>query len=260
MDGGGIEVGVGGEGGGKVGPPLGEEAFGDDSEPGGPEQAGGGVHEFFKLRQGDVLSGVDFIGVALDGEGGGGDLEEEDVVYFVLAPFGRGAVGDCISCPVMQAGQELEFFNGHLRGRDTELVFELADGRAFDALDCAGGDVLGGVDFGGAEAAQGVGAAGVRPNLGEGNLGCGALLQQETAGLVKEEDGEGPVELAAGLFGREAVAVVLVFRAQELVLIVDHQAFVLAHEIVLAHARAFAPIAVGPVLLLLLYMWGVGCI
>lgn len=136
MDGGGIEVGVGGEGGGEVGPPLGEEAFGDDSEPGGPEQAGGGVHEFLKFGQGDVLSGVDFVGVGLNGEGGGGDLEEEDVVYFVFAPFGGGAVGDGVGCPVMQAGQKLEFFDGHLRGGDAELVFELANGRAFDALDC----------------------------------------------------------------------------------------------------------------------------
>lgn len=153
MDCGGIEEGVGGESGGEVGPPLGEEAFGDDSEPGGPEQVGRGGHELLQLGEGDVLNGIDLVGVGFEGEGGGGDLEEEDVVYFVFAPFGGGAVSDGVSSPIMQAGQELEVLDGHLRGRDAEFVFQLADGRAFDALDGAGGDVLRGVDLGGTEAA-----------------------------------------------------------------------------------------------------------
>lgn len=92
-----------------------------------------------------------------------------------------------------------------------------------------------------------MGAAGIRPHFGEGDLGRGALLQQEAAGLVEEEDGEGPVELATGLLGREAVAVVLVFGAQELVLVVHHQALILAHQFVLP--GAFPVLAIASVLL-----------
>jgi hypothetical protein len=77
------------------------------------------------------------------------------------------------------------------------------------------------------------------------------LLEQETTFFVEEEDGKGAVELAAGLLGRETVTVVLVFRACELILVVHHKAFVLAHEVILAHAGAFAPPAVCIALLCL---------
>ena len=62
-----VEVNIGREGGGEIGPPLGEEALGDDLEPGRPEEAGGGVHEALELGQGDKFSGIDLVGVGFHG-------------------------------------------------------------------------------------------------------------------------------------------------------------------------------------------------
>ena len=62
------------------------------------------------------------------------------------------------------------------------------------------GHVLGRVHLGGLVPAQRMGAAGVGPHVREGDLGAGALLEEEAALRVEEEDAEGPVQDAAGLW------------------------------------------------------------
>lgn len=110
----------------------------------------------------------------------------------VLAPFtvAGGLVVD--SC------QEVKVLERDLLLLDTQLVVELSLRRALDAVD--------GVGQGRARLArdvQRVGAASVGPQVGEGNLLFGALLEEQLVLVVEEEDGEGSVEEALVDVGHE---------------------------------------------------------
>eukprot|EP00955_Chlamydomonas_euryale_P008928 95442-Chlamydomonas_euryale.AAC.4 len=88
---------------------------------------------------------------------------------------------------------------------------------------------------------QRVAAARVGPYRRERDLVGRALLQQQPAGIVEEEDAEGSVEQPPGCGALESVARALVGVAHDLVGLVHHNALVLGHEVELRQSGACEP-------------------
>jgi hypothetical protein len=79
-----------------------------------------------------------------------------------------------------------------------------------------------------------VAAACVGPHPRERDFGGGALLQQQPAARVEQEDGKGAVQQAARLAGDKAVRLALAGVPHYRVGLVDQDALVLEHQLLLA--------------------------
>ena len=78
-----------------------------------------------------------------------------------------------------------------------------------------------------------------RTYIWKGNFGGGALLQQQFAsGLVEQEHRKGPVQYPPGLLLGEFVRSAFRFRTHHVVVVVQHQHRVLFHHVALRHGRA----------------------
>ena len=157
----------------------------------------------------------------------------------MLAPRGVRAVGDGVGGPVVHAPHVLELLRRERAVLRAELVPELAhrgalhaDGLLAALQGCAAVDLVGRL------AEDRVRAARVRPHARERHLGRRALLKQQPAGVIEQHHRERTVDDALGLAAYELVDVVLVVGADHLVVVVNDDAFVLEHEVVLRHALA----------------------
>mmetsp|Transcript_14506 Transcript_14506/g.43587 ORF Transcript_14506/g.43587 Transcript_14506/m.43587 type:complete len:789 (-) Transcript_14506:136-2502(-) len=235
VDGAHVHVLVGGKRGVEVLPPRGHEALHDDAEPGRPQQPRARLHHVLQLLEGDPLGVLHLLRVRVDLHVV--HLREEDVVDLVLSPGALLAVRDHVGGPVVHAREELHGLHRHVAGADAELVVELAHGGALHAGHAPERHIQRRVHLGGVEAVERVRAARVRPHVREGDLVRRALLQQELALLVEQEDAEGAVQDAALRRRVEAMHLVLGLVAHDAVVLVEHDALVLVHEVLLGHAR-----------------------
>ena len=189
-------------------PPLEEHRVADELEPRGELQRRV-VKELLELLGRDVLCGLNLVGAGVKVDI---RLDKEDVVNceaalakcihsgllqsrtrrshtcssiltFMLAPF---AVARSL---VVDPGKEVELLDRHLLLLDTKLVIKLALRGALDALNSIG---EGRTSL--ARNTEGMRAASVGPHVWEGDLLCGALLEEELVLVVEEEDGEGAVK------------------------------------------------------------------
>mmetsp|Transcript_7326 Transcript_7326/g.18640 ORF Transcript_7326/g.18640 Transcript_7326/m.18640 type:complete len:223 (+) Transcript_7326:164-832(+) len=161
-------------------PPRVQKPLGDDPKPGRPPQARAGIHHAPQLVPRDPARGVDLLRVGVHVHVRARPAaHHQDVVHLVLAPrpaAHRLVLSEVVRRAVVQPREVLERPSGHLRGRDAELVLQLAHGGALGAGHGAAGDVLGGVHLRGLVPVQRVRAARVGPHAGERDLGCRALL------------------------------------------------------------------------------------
>ena len=161
----------------------------------------------------------------------------------MLAPWRVRAPRDRVRRPVVHAPHVLELRRVERAGLGAELVADLANRRVLDAHRLGSGlERL--VDLVDDLAKERVRAARVRPHLWEGDLRRGALLQEQPALGVEEHHREGAVADALRLAGEELVDVVLVVGAEHLVVVVEDDALVLGHEVVL-RAVAFGGAVCG---------------
>mmetsp|Transcript_13629 Transcript_13629/g.28809 ORF Transcript_13629/g.28809 Transcript_13629/m.28809 type:complete len:203 (-) Transcript_13629:51-659(-) len=134
---------------------------------------------------------------------------------------------------VVQPRQELEGLAGNQRRCDPKLVLQLSH----RGVDSARGQALGGVrqllHLARLVPVERVRAARVGPHAREGDFCGGPLLQKELLPLIEEKDAERAMEQAPRLLGVEDVAVLLTRMPGNLVRLVDQDAHVLLHELLL---------------------------
>mmetsp|Transcript_736 Transcript_736/g.2196 ORF Transcript_736/g.2196 Transcript_736/m.2196 type:complete len:250 (+) Transcript_736:101-850(+) len=200
----------------KVLPPGPKKFSRNDSKPGGPEQVGGRHHHLKQLDVGYPLCVHHFLRVRFQLDVL--DLDEEDVIDFMLSPGRSWSVSDNISSPVVQTCKELEVFDRNLRRRNSKLVLKFANGRALDPRHVSSLHFFRPVNFRGLVAKERVGTAGVGPNAWEGNLLLGSLLEEELSLVVEEEHRERAVKFAPRSLRAEDVRLVLVVVTDYLVL------------------------------------------
>mmetsp|Transcript_126743 Transcript_126743/g.354883 ORF Transcript_126743/g.354883 Transcript_126743/m.354883 type:complete len:292 (-) Transcript_126743:45-920(-) len=233
---------------GQVGPPCVEEAVGDDAEPRGPiahlhNIAG---HGRLEVRLGDPLVVDNLRVVRLDCQRLVTlQLVNQQVVDLVLTPRGVWPVRVDIGSPVVHTCHELEPLRVQLRAWNTKLVLQLPHGGVLDAHVRSLPDVIRRVELGGAHAVQRVAATSVRPDQREGDLLAGALLQEQPTRGIEEHNRKGPVQYSSGLPRQKLVAIVLVVMSDNIVHVVDCDALVLQHEVVLRHPHRAPHLAVG---------------
>mmetsp|Transcript_33181 Transcript_33181/g.91752 ORF Transcript_33181/g.91752 Transcript_33181/m.91752 type:complete len:600 (+) Transcript_33181:841-2640(+) len=236
----GVHILVGREGCVQVLPPAVQEALGDDAEPRGPQRHLARQRRFASIHRGTQLitakplDCAHFLSVRMQRQ-----LltrlqaVQEQVVDFVFAPGCIRAVGSHIGCPVVHPRDELEASHVELGSGDAQLVLQLPHRGVLDPRWVACCHRLWRVQLWWPHAVQRVAAARVRPHIREGDLRRRPLLEQKPVFGIKQHHGEGAVQDTFGLAGDELVAIVLVVVAHHLVHVVQCNALVLQHEILL---------------------------
>mmetsp|Transcript_41611 Transcript_41611/g.89329 ORF Transcript_41611/g.89329 Transcript_41611/m.89329 type:complete len:268 (+) Transcript_41611:1869-2672(+) len=233
-----LEIGVlvGREGLCQVAPPLVDKVGHQDLEPGGPRLVWI-VHGLLELSLSNPASSTDLLLVGLKGQFlTRVKLVEQNMIDLVLTPRSLGPIGPHIGGPVVQAQHVLKALGVQLRSRNSELMSKLADRCVLHPHVGSLGNLIVAVVLAGSHAVERVATAGVGPDIGEGYLRRCPLLEKHLSVRVEEDDRERSVQNAARLSRQELVAIVLAVMSHDLVHVVDDDAHVFAHEVVLGHA------------------------
>mmetsp|Transcript_19672 Transcript_19672/g.42173 ORF Transcript_19672/g.42173 Transcript_19672/m.42173 type:complete len:206 (+) Transcript_19672:1803-2420(+) len=164
------------------------------------------------------------------------DCDEEDIVNLVFAPWTLFSMGHRIRCPIMQPCQEFKLFQLQFANGNAQLLFQLPYRRILHTPHRPVHHVLWSVYLPRLHPVQWMRATRVRPNIRKGNLGRGALLQQQFGGGgVEEKDAERTVKNATGLGGLEDVRGFFGGRAGDDVGVGEDEDRIPFHELGLGH-------------------------